>query len=71
MAIKYWRYTVKGHHAEGDVHKLTGPVASHGLIVRIHSEKGETAVYVAAEKAPEGKEGNPTEVSAEDVTKIR
>jgi hypothetical protein len=71
MAIKYWKYTIRGHHAEGDMHTLLRPLASHGLIVRVHSDKGETTVYVAAEKAPEGKEGKPTEVSVDEVTKIR
>jgi hypothetical protein len=69
MANKYWRYSVKGHHAEGDLHKLIGSIPN-GVVVRIHSEKGDTTVYVAAEKAPEIKEGKVAEVSEADALKI-
>lgn len=70
MANKYWRYSVKGHHAEGDVHKLIGSIPN-GVVVRLHSEKGETIVYVAAEKAPEIKDAKPAEVSEAEVMKVR
>ena len=64
MATKYFKYTIK----TDDPHKAIAETRGHGIVVRTHTEGGQTHVYVAAERAAEHTQAD--EVSESDVTKI-
>ncbi|HEX8152653.1 MAG TPA: hypothetical protein VF698_05985 [Thermoanaerobaculia bacterium] len=81
MKNKYKRYTLKGDVGEAAARQTLGQEVGNGHILRIHSEGGETHVYVesfgqethGATAAAEGKEkGGYTseEVTLEDVTDL-
>ena len=83
MKNKYKRYTLKGDVSEATARQTLGKEVGNGHILRIHSEGGETHVYVEsleqeghgspAAAAAEGKEkGGYTseDVTLEDVTDL-
>ena len=77
MTTKYWRYSLKGEHRASSIHSVPGVTISHGLVVRIHSQRGKTHIYVAGEpplKTGRSRSRNalvPVEVSEEEATTLR
>ena len=75
MTAKYWCLTVKDTLSQDKIPAILPEGA--GNILRIHSEKGETSVYFAAEKMPSAElakkaktAGKLEEVDLKDVVTI-
>ncbi|MFA4878422.1 MAG: hypothetical protein WC586_13545 [Methanoregula sp.] len=75
MTAKYWRLTVQGTLSHDKITEMLPE--GGGNILRIHTEKGETSVYFAAEKMPSAElarkaktAGKLEEVDLKDVVTI-
>ncbi len=75
MAVKYWQLKLKGAKSVEEIHAAVG--RSSANIVRIHTEAGETHVYLAGDESshPHVVEATKAagalhEVPASDVTRL-
>jgi hypothetical protein len=62
MANRYWRVRLKGEPATSEIENVASELG--GNVVRVHTEKGETRVFVSAPSAAGPKERSKTKAKA-------